>query len=100
MIRKLGLTRNVIRPDYALITPDGHVPSVLPGWTGCTAYVLMSAAIGAASSQSLSALNRESKGRGATECGGWFICVVTARTHTTGTSLTPACFAYLPPGTE
>ena len=31
MYPKLGLTRNVIRPRYALITPDGLVPSVLPG---------------------------------------------------------------------
>ena len=39
---KLGLTRNVIKPNYALITPDGHVPGVLPGWTHCTPVVLLS----------------------------------------------------------
>ena len=26
---RLGLTRNVIRPTYALITPDGYVASAL-----------------------------------------------------------------------
>ena len=44
---KLGLTRNVVRRNYALITPDGHVPSVLPGWTNCTPCVLISSAMGA-----------------------------------------------------
>ena len=42
MYPKLGLTRNVVRRNYALITPDGYVPSVLPGWTHCTPYVLIS----------------------------------------------------------
>lgn len=100
MIRKLGLTRNVIRPDYALITPDGHVPSVLPGWTGCTAYVLISAAMGAAFSQYLIALNRESKASGNTEGEQWFFYVVTGRANVNGTTLTPGGFAYMPPGTE
>jgi (S)-ureidoglycine aminohydrolase len=27
-----GHTRTVVRPRYALITPDGFVPGVLPGW--------------------------------------------------------------------
>ena len=44
---KLGLTRNVIKRNYALITPDGHVASVFPDWTNCTPYVLISAAHGA-----------------------------------------------------
>jgi (S)-ureidoglycine aminohydrolase len=100
MIRKLGLTRNVIRSDYALITPDGHVPSVLPGWTGCTAYVLISAATGAAFSQYLIALNRESKASGSTEGEQWFVYVVTGRANINGKTLTPGGFAYLPPGTE
>ena len=44
---RIGLTRNIIRRNYALITPDGHVPGALPGWTKGTAYVLISAALGA-----------------------------------------------------
>jgi len=100
MNRKLGLTRNVIRPDYALITPDGHVPSVLPGWTGCTSYVLISAAMGAAFSQYLIALNRESKATGNTESDQWFFYVVTGRANINGLTLTPGGFAYVPPGTE
>lgn len=37
MYLKLGLTRNIIRPHYALITPDGLVASTLPGWSGTAA---------------------------------------------------------------
>ena len=41
------ITRNVIRPHYALITPDGHVGSSLPGWNAATINVLLSATLGA-----------------------------------------------------
>jgi (S)-ureidoglycine aminohydrolase len=100
MIQKLGLTRNTIRPHYALITPDGHVPSVLPGWTGCTAYVLISAAMGAGFSQYLIALDRESRANGMTDADEWFLYVVTGRLNVNGKTLTPGGFAYLPPETE
>jgi (S)-ureidoglycine aminohydrolase len=46
MIPKLGLTRTVVRPNYAVIARDGYVPSVLPGWTDCAAYVQISGAMG------------------------------------------------------
>ncbi len=100
MIRKLGLTRNVIRPHYALVTADGHVASVLPGWSDCTSYVLISGAMGAGFSQYLIALNRESKAVVDTEGEQWFIYVVTGRASIHGTTLTPGGFAYVPPGTE
>jgi len=32
MKTKSGFTRTVVKRNYALITPDGFVPSVLPGW--------------------------------------------------------------------
>ena len=32
MAKKSGFTRTVAKRNYALITPDGFVPSVLPGW--------------------------------------------------------------------
>ncbi len=46
-------TRTVIQPRHALIAPDGHVPSAFPGWTGLTAHVLISPAMGAGFSQLL-----------------------------------------------
>ena len=59
---KLGLTRNVIKRTYALITPDGHVASVLPGWTDCTPHILISAALGAGFSQYLIKMDAKSAG--------------------------------------
>jgi (S)-ureidoglycine aminohydrolase len=46
-------TRTVIKPRHALIAPDGHVPSAFPGWSGLTAHVIISPAMGAGFSQLL-----------------------------------------------
>ena len=61
---RIGLTRNILRRNYALITPDGYVPSALPGWTKCTACVLISAALGARLSQWLIELEKGGRGCG------------------------------------
>ncbi len=37
-----GFTRTVVKPRYALITPDGFVPSALPGWRNAVAVVNIS----------------------------------------------------------
>jgi (S)-ureidoglycine aminohydrolase len=42
-----GTTRTVIRPRHALIAPDGHVVSSLPGVMGATSVVLISPEMGA-----------------------------------------------------
>jgi (S)-ureidoglycine aminohydrolase len=42
-----GQTRSRITPDYALITPDTHVNSPLPGWVNATATVHISPEMGA-----------------------------------------------------
>ena len=36
---KLGSTRTVVKRNYALITPDGFVPSVLPGWKNAVVII-------------------------------------------------------------
>ena len=61
---RIGLTRNIIRRNYALLTPDGCVPSALPGWTKCTAFVLISAALGARLGQWLVELEKGGRGCG------------------------------------
>jgi (S)-ureidoglycine aminohydrolase len=48
-----GSTRTVVRSRYALIAPDGHVPSSFPGWSNATAFVLVSPAMGAGVTQML-----------------------------------------------
>jgi (S)-ureidoglycine aminohydrolase len=94
---KLGLTRNIIKRNYALITPDGHVPSMLPGWTNCTPVVLISAALGAGFSQYLITLNSKSAGAGETENDECFFYVVAGKAKINGVSLGEGGFAFLPP---
>jgi (S)-ureidoglycine aminohydrolase len=42
-----GATRTVVKPRYALLSPDGFVPSNLPGWKNCVVVVNISPALGA-----------------------------------------------------
>jgi (S)-ureidoglycine aminohydrolase len=100
MNSKIGLTRNVIKCNYALITPDGHVPSVFPGWTDCTPFVLISSALGAGLSQYLISLNVKSVGTGETGKDEWFLYVVAGKLKVNGVALPEGGFAYLPPGTK
>src|SRR4051812_48887410 len=97
---KLGLTRNILKRNYALITPDGHVASVLPGWTNCTPYVLISAALGARFSQYLIALDAPSAGVGDTENDEWFLYVTAGKLKVNGAALSEGGFAFLPPHTK
>ncbi len=97
---KLGLTRNVIKRNYALITPDGHVASVLPGWTNCTPYVLISEALGAGLSQYLISLDAKSAGAGDTGNHEWFLYIVAGKIKVNGSSLDVGGFAFLPPRTK
>jgi (S)-ureidoglycine aminohydrolase len=96
---RLGLTRNTIKPTYALITPDGYVSSVLPGWTGCTVNVLISAAMGAGFSQYLIAPGAIGRGDGNTDEDQWFVYLVSGAAAVNGVALEEGGFAYLPPDT-
>ncbi|HEX3890358.1 MAG TPA: (S)-ureidoglycine aminohydrolase [Verrucomicrobiae bacterium] len=97
---KDGFTRNVIKRNYALITPDGHVPSVFPGWTDCMPIVLISSALGAGVSQFLISLDVKSVGIGETEKDEWFFYVVAGKLKVNGIALAEGGFAFLPPGTK
>jgi (S)-ureidoglycine aminohydrolase len=46
-----GFTRTVVKPRYALLTPDGFVVSNLPGWKNVATVVNISPAMGAKFSQ-------------------------------------------------
>ena len=97
---KLGLTRTVIKRNFALITPDGHVPSVFPGWTDCTPIVLISSALGARLSQFLISLDLKSVGTGKTENDEWFLYVIAGQLKVNGVALAAGGFAFLPPETD
>jgi (S)-ureidoglycine aminohydrolase len=95
---KLGLTRSVIRRNYAVITPDGHVASMLPGWTNCTPHVLISKAMGAGLSQYLIQLDASGAGDGETESEEWFFYLVAGKAKVNGVILRKGGFAFVPPG--
>lgn len=97
---KLGLTRNVVKPTYALLTPDGHVPSVLPGWSDCVPVVLISAAMGAGFSQLLISMSAAGRGRGSTGEETWFFYVVSGKARLNGHALTTGGYACAPPETD
>ena len=46
MSKRSGFTRTVVRRNYALITPDGHVPSVLPGWRNAVVHIHIAPVMG------------------------------------------------------
>jgi (S)-ureidoglycine aminohydrolase len=100
MIAKLGLTRTVIRRNFALIARDGYVASVLPGWTNCTPFVLISAVMGAQVSQWL--IDFQDDGRGSIETEGeeWFLYVIAGSGVLNEVPLTAGAFGYVPPGSR
>ncbi len=49
----IGLTRSTVQPDHAVIAPDSHVRSPLPGWVNSLSIVLISPRMGAQFSQYL-----------------------------------------------
>ena len=95
---RLGLTRNVLRRNYALITRDGYVPSVLPGWAGCAAYVIISAALGARVSQFVIELETGGAGRGETGGDEWFFYVMEGAGRLNGNDLAAGGFGFVPAG--
>jgi (S)-ureidoglycine aminohydrolase len=96
MYPKLGLTRNVLRRNYALITPDGYVPSVLPGWSGGAAFVILSAALGAKVTQILVDLEAAGTGSGETGDAEYFFYLVTGQGTCNGTELGSGGYAFVP----
>jgi (S)-ureidoglycine aminohydrolase len=99
MNARLGLTRNVIKPTYALITPDGYVASALPGWVDSTVHVLISHALGARFSQYSIALRSGGHGQGDTEDTQWFVFCVRGAVRVNDDTLDEGGFAWLPPAT-
>src|SRR6266702_7369167 len=76
MTELFGSMRNVVKPRYALLTPNGFVPSYLPGWQKSVCNVLISPAMGANFSQVLVTLEIEGQCRGNTGLNQYFIYVV------------------------
>jgi (S)-ureidoglycine aminohydrolase len=48
-----AITRSVVKRSHALISPDGYINSVIPGWRGCTVNVIINEQMGAHFSQTI-----------------------------------------------
>jgi (S)-ureidoglycine aminohydrolase len=98
-----GHTRSVVRPHYALFTPDGMVRAPLPGWPGAECIVAIGPALGARFAQLLITLPPGAMGvakHPEEECfffvrSGAVEMQVAAQT----VRLTTGGYAYLPPHT-
>src|ERR1051325_11986355 len=72
-----GHTRTVIKSRYALITPDGFVPSNLPGWKGAVVVVNISPAMsGPRFTQLHVTLEKDATGEGNTGTNQYVIYVI------------------------
>jgi (S)-ureidoglycine aminohydrolase len=100
MSHPLGSTRTIIKPNYALISPDSRVTSVLPGWTNCVASVQISAAMGASLTQLIVDVPNNGSATGATGADQMFFFVVNGSIVLNGHKLGAEHFAFLPPGTK
>jgi (S)-ureidoglycine aminohydrolase len=61
-----GSTRNVVKRNYALLTPSGFVNGALPGWANTTCNVLISPHLGARFTQILFTLQKGAQFKGST----------------------------------
>jgi len=99
-----GFTRDVVKSHYALRTPGGFVPSVLPGWTGAVCIVQISPELGARFCQLLISLEPSGEGSGNTGALEQLVYVLwggcSARIADTTQALKSGGYVYLPTGTD
>lgn len=99
-----GFTRTVVKLRYALLTPDGFVPSRLPGWKNCTVVVNISPAMGAKFSQLQITFNKNGSGEGNTGALEYFVYVLegkcSAKIGGKKSALVAGSFVFAPPETD
>ncbi len=100
MNHPLGFSRNVVKRNYALLTPAGFVPSHVPGWSNVVFNVLISPALGARFSQHLVTFAKAGKGAGNTGRQQFFAFVVSGSVTLNKKPLDAGSFAWLPPRSE
>ena len=105
MANKPGFTRTVIKRNYALITPDGHVPSVLPGWKNCVVIIHIAPVMGGPRFAQLAiTLDENSSGAGNTGALEHFYYVnsgdCTVQLNGKKRELTTGSYVFLPPKTK
>jgi (S)-ureidoglycine aminohydrolase len=99
-----GFCRDMVKQRYALFTPEGFVPSVLPGWSDGVVHIVISPALGANLSQLLITMTAAAKGQGNTGetefvvyvVDGGCVAILDGKTR----KLTRGHYAYVPPRTD
>ena len=99
-----GFTRTVVEPRYALITPDGFVPSVLPGWRNAVVIINISPVMnGPRFTQLQITLDTNSTGAGNTGALEHFYYVLSGKCSAQfggkKFELTAGSYAFIPPKT-
>jgi (S)-ureidoglycine aminohydrolase len=92
-----ALTRSVVKSNHAIICPDGHVNSVVPGWNNCKVNVLINEQMGARLCQTLITLESNSTVSGITASSEIFFYVISGKCNANGKPLSTGQFVYFPP---
>jgi (S)-ureidoglycine aminohydrolase len=104
MYQLYGHTRDTIKRRYALRTPEGYVPSWVPGWEDCIVVIHISPEMGAKFTQWQVTFGRKGEGRGTTGVNEYVVYVLEGRCAVAvpgkNTALTVGSFVYLPPDTD
>lgn len=100
-----GFTRTVVKRNYTLITPDGFVPSVLPGWKNAVVIIHISPVMnGPRFTQLRITLDTDSTGAGNTGVLEHFYYVLagkcSARLGAKKFALATGSYAFVPPKTN
>ena len=104
-IQPIAITRTVVKRNYALITPDGFVPSVLPGWKNVVVIINIAPVMGGPRFAQLQlTLDETSSGHGNTGALEHFYYVIsgncTAQLNGKKNELAAGSYLFLPPKTD
>lgn len=95
-----ALTRSVVKSNHAVISPDGHINSNVPGWTDCTVNVIINEQMGAHLCQTFITLQATGKLQGHNQASQIFFYIVKGSCNATvdGTTkkLIQGQFVYVP----
>jgi (S)-ureidoglycine aminohydrolase len=104
MTTPAGFCRDMVKDRYALFTPEGFVPSVLPGWTDCVVNIVISPALGANLSQLLITLSSAGRGASSSQETEFLLYVVEGGGRVTVAGekreLSRGHYVYVPPKTD
>jgi (S)-ureidoglycine aminohydrolase len=99
-----ALTRSVVKRNHALISPDGYINSVVPGWKNCTVNVIINEQMGARLCQTIIRFQKDGSLEGITRESQVFFYVIGGKcraTVNTDSKILPAGqFVYIPTGKE